>query len=140
MAAAVFAGLGLFAFYISNAPSYLGDKPETCVNCHIMAPHFTTWCHSSHVEKTRKLISDVSANPDQNLILFLFINVIVSQVLILPSGTFPCRLTRRVLLPAFPNSQSFNFGVPGEKNDVYRQECHAITIAKNGKKCRSVEF
>jgi len=48
----VFVGLFLFSFYISNAPSYLGDKPETCVNCHIMAPQYATWYHSSHREKT----------------------------------------------------------------------------------------
>ncbi|NLN31603.1 MAG: cytochrome c nitrite reductase small subunit [Bacteroidales bacterium] len=49
---AVFTGLALFVINISNAPSYLGDKPETCVNCHIMAPQYATWYHSSHREKT----------------------------------------------------------------------------------------
>lgn len=49
---AIFTGLFLFSFYISNAPSYLGDKPETCVNCHIMSPQYATWYHSSHREKT----------------------------------------------------------------------------------------
>ena len=49
---AIFTGLALFAFKISNAPSYLGDKAETCVNCHIMAPQYATWYHSSHREKT----------------------------------------------------------------------------------------
>ncbi|HEX2919627.1 MAG TPA: cytochrome c nitrite reductase small subunit [Bacteroidales bacterium] len=49
---AIFTGLSFFAVYISNAPSYLGDDPETCVNCHIMAPQYTTWYHSSHREKT----------------------------------------------------------------------------------------
>jgi cytochrome c nitrite reductase small subunit len=49
---AVFTGLGLFSFHISKASSYLGDKPETCVNCHIMAPQYATWNHSSHREKT----------------------------------------------------------------------------------------
>ena len=49
---AIFAGLFFFTVYISNAPSYLGDRPETCVNCHIMAPQYTTWYHSSHREKT----------------------------------------------------------------------------------------
>lgn len=44
--------LGLFFYlvYISNAVSYLSDNPETCVNCHIMAPEFATWSHSSHRE------------------------------------------------------------------------------------------
>ncbi len=47
---AIFSGLAFFIFYISNAPSYLSDKPETCVNCHIMAPQYATWNHSSHRE------------------------------------------------------------------------------------------
>lgn len=46
----VFAGLFVFSLYISRAPSYMGDKPEACVNCHIMAPQYTTWFHSSHRE------------------------------------------------------------------------------------------
>ncbi len=49
---AIFAGLFFFTVYISNAPSYLGDRPETCVNCHIMAPQYTTWYHSAHREVT----------------------------------------------------------------------------------------
>ncbi|HPA86456.1 MAG TPA: cytochrome c nitrite reductase small subunit [Bacteroidales bacterium] len=52
LVSAIFTGLFLFTVYISNAPSYLGDKPETCVNCNIMAPQYTTWFHSSHREKT----------------------------------------------------------------------------------------
>lgn len=52
IAGGIFTGLFIYAFYISNAPSYLGDKPETCVNCHIMAPQYATWVHSSHREKT----------------------------------------------------------------------------------------
>lgn len=52
--AAVISGamLGLFFYlvYISNAVSYLSDNPETCVNCHIMAPEYATWSHSSHRE------------------------------------------------------------------------------------------
>ncbi|HBE40626.1 MAG TPA: cytochrome c nitrite reductase small subunit [Bacteroidales bacterium] len=49
---AFFTGIALFAFHISNASSYLADKPATCVNCHIMAPQYATWYHSSHREKT----------------------------------------------------------------------------------------
>lgn len=48
----VFCGLGLFVLKLSKAHSYLGDKPETCVNCHIMAPQYATWQHSSHREVT----------------------------------------------------------------------------------------
>lgn len=46
----IFTGLFLFTVHISRAPSYLSDKPETCINCHIMAPQFATWSHSSHRE------------------------------------------------------------------------------------------
>lgn len=45
-------GLAIFAIRISKATSYLSDKPETCVNCHIMAPQYATWSHSSHREVT----------------------------------------------------------------------------------------
>lgn len=48
----IFTGLVFFLFYISKASSYLGDKPETCVNCHIMAPQYATWYHSAHRMKT----------------------------------------------------------------------------------------
>lgn len=41
-------GIGLYAFYTSNAVSYLSDDPATCVNCHIMAPEYATWQYSSH--------------------------------------------------------------------------------------------
>lgn len=44
------AGLGFYALYSSRALSYLSDSPETCVNCHIMAPQYATWQHSSHRE------------------------------------------------------------------------------------------
>jgi len=44
----IFVGLGLYSFHISKAWSYASDKPETCVNCHIMAPQYATWNHSSH--------------------------------------------------------------------------------------------
>lgn len=44
----VICGLGVFLFYVSKAHSYLSDSPQTCVNCHIMAPQYATWSHSSH--------------------------------------------------------------------------------------------
>ena len=43
-------GILIFTLYISKASSYLSDEPETCVNCHIMAPQYATWNHSSHRE------------------------------------------------------------------------------------------
>lgn len=44
----LFFGFIGYLFYISKAWSYASDKPETCVNCHIMAPEYATWGHSSH--------------------------------------------------------------------------------------------
>jgi cytochrome c nitrite reductase small subunit len=44
----VLTGVGLLLLRISNAVSYLSDDPITCVNCHVMAPQFATWQHSSH--------------------------------------------------------------------------------------------
>ncbi|MGD9992682.1 MAG: cytochrome c nitrite reductase small subunit [Salinivirgaceae bacterium] len=41
-------GLGFYLLKISKAASYLSDEPQTCVNCHIMAPQYATWNHSSH--------------------------------------------------------------------------------------------
>jgi cytochrome c nitrite reductase small subunit len=43
-------GLVIFTFYVSKAHSYLSDNPKTCTNCHIMAPQYATWNHSSHRE------------------------------------------------------------------------------------------
>jgi cytochrome c nitrite reductase small subunit len=43
-----FVGLGLYTLTISRATSYLQDNPAACVNCHVMAPHYATWFHSSH--------------------------------------------------------------------------------------------
>lgn len=47
----ILAGLLIYVFYISRAYSYLSDNPSTCVNCHIMAPQYATWNHSSHRER-----------------------------------------------------------------------------------------
>lgn len=47
----VFVGMGIYVLYISKAFSYLSDAPETCVNCHIMAPQYATWSHSAHRER-----------------------------------------------------------------------------------------
>ncbi len=46
----IIVGMGALIFHISNASSYLSDEPETCINCHVMFPQYTTWAHSSHRE------------------------------------------------------------------------------------------
>ncbi|WP_299765124.1 cytochrome c nitrite reductase small subunit [uncultured Dokdonia sp.] len=43
-------GLGLFMAKESEITSYLGDDPQTCVNCHVMTPVYNSWMHSSHRE------------------------------------------------------------------------------------------
>lgn len=45
---AIISGLGIFVFFQSNAASYISDKPETCINCHVMYPQYASWSHSSH--------------------------------------------------------------------------------------------
>jgi cytochrome c nitrite reductase small subunit len=47
---AVGLGLGGVTFHVSRASSYLSDNPQTCVNCHVMAPQFATWQNSRHRE------------------------------------------------------------------------------------------
>lgn len=47
----IIVGIILFLLYVSKAYSYLSDNPATCTNCHIMAPQYATWNHSSHREK-----------------------------------------------------------------------------------------
>lgn len=44
----VLVGLGIATLHISNATSYLSDRPEACINCHVMIPQYATWQHSSH--------------------------------------------------------------------------------------------
>lgn len=45
-----FLGIAIYAFFVSNAVSYLSDDPATCVNCHVMGTQYATWFHSSHRE------------------------------------------------------------------------------------------
>lgn len=44
-------GLVVFLMHISNFFSYLSDSPDTCMNCHIMGPQYSSWYHSSHRER-----------------------------------------------------------------------------------------
>jgi cytochrome c nitrite reductase small subunit len=43
-------GLGLYTFKISNAVSYLSERPETFINCHVMNSQYASWFHSAHRE------------------------------------------------------------------------------------------
>jgi cytochrome c nitrite reductase small subunit len=46
--AGVLAGSGGFTFFYGEGLSYFSQDPLTCVNCHIMQPHYDTWIKSSH--------------------------------------------------------------------------------------------
>jgi cytochrome c nitrite reductase small subunit len=52
VALGVLTGMGLLAFRVSEAHSYLLDDPKTCINCHIMVPEYATWERSSHRQFT----------------------------------------------------------------------------------------
>lgn len=48
----IICGLGAYTVYAARLTSYLSDEPSTCTNCHIMAPYYATWNHSSHSRNT----------------------------------------------------------------------------------------
>lgn len=45
-------GLGILVLHVANATSYLSDRPEACMNCHVMAPQYATWQRGSHGRAT----------------------------------------------------------------------------------------
>jgi cytochrome c nitrite reductase small subunit len=46
--AGMLTGLGLHIIHISNAFSYLSDRPGACINCHVMRTAYASWQHGSH--------------------------------------------------------------------------------------------
>jgi len=44
---ALLLALGVFA-WVTDAPSYLGHKPSTCNNCHVMDAQYENWYHAAH--------------------------------------------------------------------------------------------
>jgi cytochrome c nitrite reductase small subunit len=48
VACGVLGGLSVFTFGYGEGYAYLGDKPETCANCHVMQESFDSWSKSSH--------------------------------------------------------------------------------------------
>ncbi len=47
-AAGVLLGVGTFTFWYAQGGSYFSSDPRSCMNCHIMRPHFDSWQHGSH--------------------------------------------------------------------------------------------
>lgn len=52
VALGVFTGLLFLVMHVSKATSYISDDPETCINCHVMYPQYSSWKHSSHARVT----------------------------------------------------------------------------------------
>ncbi len=48
IALGIFSGIFLLIIHLSRAGSYLSDRPETCINCHVMYPQYASWKSSSH--------------------------------------------------------------------------------------------
>lgn len=48
LAAGLLVGSLVYLLWVSRAFSYVNDKPETCVNCHIMGTYYQSWKGSSH--------------------------------------------------------------------------------------------
>lgn len=48
LAAGLATGLAVLVAVMSQAHSYLSDRPEVCINCHIMRPQYATWKASAH--------------------------------------------------------------------------------------------
>ena len=42
------AGMAALLFRVSGAASYLGTRPETCANCHVMTDAYASWRMGSH--------------------------------------------------------------------------------------------
>ncbi|MGC8802331.1 MAG: NapC/NirT family cytochrome c, partial [Bacteroidales bacterium] len=60
----IFFGFALYAFYLSRAWSYASDRPEVCINCHVMSTEYLTWLHSSHA---RQVCNDCHV-PHENIL------------------------------------------------------------------------
>lgn len=46
--AGVICGLGGYIVYVARVHTYASDDSSACVNCHVMAPYYDSWSHSSH--------------------------------------------------------------------------------------------
>ena len=48
MGLGIAAGAGAYTFWYARGFSYFSNKPEACVNCHIMNDNYESWRVSSH--------------------------------------------------------------------------------------------
>jgi cytochrome c nitrite reductase small subunit len=63
-------GLFFLVLHLGNATSYLSDKPEACINCHVMTSYFATWERGSHGRIT--VCNDCHVPQDNILKKYLF--------------------------------------------------------------------
>ncbi len=43
-----FLGLAVYTFQYAEGPSYFGNDPKACVNCHVMRDNYQSWSRGSH--------------------------------------------------------------------------------------------
>lgn len=55
----ILSGLILLIIYVGNATSYLSDKPETCINCHVMYTQYASW-RISHTQGSQHAMTVMS--------------------------------------------------------------------------------
>lgn len=60
-------GMGLLFMYFLRAHTYLANDASACMNCHVMAPYYATWSHSSH---NRDATCNDCHVPHQNLVKY----------------------------------------------------------------------
>ena len=48
MAVSIALGMGVYLAKESKATSYMSEKSEACINCHVMESSYAAWLHSSH--------------------------------------------------------------------------------------------
>ena len=48
LAAGLLIGVGIYTFVYARGGSYLTDRPEACINCHVMREQYAGWIKGSH--------------------------------------------------------------------------------------------
>lgn len=48
IAVGILTGAGAYTFIYARGASYLTDKPEACINCHVMRSQYAGWIKGSH--------------------------------------------------------------------------------------------
>jgi cytochrome c nitrite reductase small subunit len=106
-------GAGLYVARVSEATSYLSDDPKVCINCHIMAPEYASWQHSSHA---RVATCNDCLVPHDNVISKLYYKAKDGSR---HSALFTLRRERQVI-----------FAIPESRKVIQRncERCHSRTL------------